>query len=92
MPQLLRFFADDAVGHEHPASYTAMFGAQGASQCGLDFFGAGHSLFATDCPYDEEGGARLIRDTIAVLEALRCTDTERAAMFEGNAKQMLGLG
>ena len=71
---------------------TAMFGAQGASQCGLDFFGAGHSLFATDCPYDEEGGARLIRDTIAVLDALRCTDAERAAMFEGNAKQMLGLG
>ena len=34
----------------------------------------------------------LIRDTIAVLDALRCTDAERAAMFEGNAKQMLELG
>ncbi len=29
-----------------------MFGAQAASQAGLDFFAADHSFFVTDCPYD----------------------------------------
>ena len=55
---------------------TAMFGAQAASQCGLEFFGADHSLFASDCPFDAEGGRILIRDTIAVVDGLRCTEQE----------------
>ena len=32
---------------------TAMFGGQAASQCGLAFFGAEHSVFATDYPFDK---------------------------------------
>ena len=70
---------------------TAMFGAKAASQCGLDFFGADHSLFATDCPYDTEGGAILIRDTIKVIDSLRCTAADRAAIYQGNAQRMLGV-
>ena len=70
---------------------TAMFGAQAASQCGLDFFGADHSFFATDCPYDEEGGARLIRSTIDVIGKLRCSNEDRRLMFSGNAGKLLGL-
>jgi predicted TIM-barrel fold metal-dependent hydrolase len=70
---------------------TAMFGGGPASQCGLDYFGAGHSLFATDCPYDTEGGAILIRDTIDVVSNLRCSDADKQAISEGNAKRMLGL-
>ena len=70
---------------------TAMFGAQAASQAGLDFFGADHSFFATDCPYDEEGGGRLIRSTIGVIENLRCSDDDRRAMYEGNSRRELGL-
>ena len=70
---------------------TAMFGAQAASQCGLEFFGAGHSLFATDCPFDREGGRILMRDTIAVMESLRCTDAEREAIYLHNGRAFLGL-
>ncbi|CAN0446937.1 unnamed protein product [Discosporangium mesarthrocarpum] len=70
---------------------TAMFGAQAASQAGLDFFGADHSFFATDCPYDEEGGARLIRSTIDVIANLRCSDEDRIMMFESNTKKMIGV-
>ena len=70
---------------------TAMFGAQAASQCGLEFFGAGHSLFASDCPFDAEGGRILIRDTIAVMESLRCTEQEREDMYLNNARAFLGL-
>jgi aminocarboxymuconate-semialdehyde decarboxylase len=70
---------------------TAMFGAKAASQAGLDFFGADHSFFATDCPYDLAGGADLIRSTIAVIESLRCEDADRALLYEGNTRKLLGL-
>lgn len=70
---------------------TAMFGAKAASQCGLDFFGADHSVFATDCPYDREGGAMLIKLTIEVVNGLRCSDSDREKIFGGNAKRMLAL-
>lgn len=70
---------------------TAMFGAQAASQAGLDFFGADHSFFATDAPYDHEGGAYNIRSTINVLENLRCTDADRKMMYETNTRKLLGV-
>ena len=68
-----------------------MFGAQAASQAGLDFFGADHSFFATDCPYDEEGGGRLIRSTIDVIANLRCSDADRIMMFESNTRKLIGV-
>lgn len=70
---------------------TAMFGAQAASQCGFDFFGADHSIFATDCPFDREGGRNLIRDTLAVVEKLRCSDAEREKIYRGTAEELLGM-
>ena len=71
---------------------TAMFGAQAASQCGLEFFGASQSLFASDCPFDREGGRILIRETIAVMDRLRCTEQERQDMYLNNGRAFLGLG
>jgi len=68
-----------------------MFGAQAASQAGFDFFGADHSFFATDAPYDHEAGAYNIRSTIKVLENLRCTDADRRMMYETNTRKLLGL-
>ena len=70
---------------------TAMFGAQAASQAGLDFFGAGNSFFATDCPFDLAGGEDLIRSTIEVIEALRCEDADRQAIYEDNTRKLLGI-
>ena len=71
---------------------TAMFGAGPASQAGLEFFGAGKSLFASDCPFDLEGGAKLIRDTISVVDSLNCTDADREMIYRSNAEALLGLG
>lgn len=70
---------------------TAMFGAGPASQAGLEFFGADQSLFATDCPYGSEGARTFIRDTITVMNGLRCSDEEREMMYAGNARRLLGL-
>jgi aminocarboxymuconate-semialdehyde decarboxylase len=71
---------------------TAMFGAQAASQAGLDFFGSNMSLFASDCPFDPEGGRLLIRDTIKVLDALDCNAAAREDIYVNNARKFLDLG
>ncbi len=68
-----------------------MFGAQAASQAGLEFFGADHSVFATDAPYDHEGGAYNIRSTLNVFENLRCSAEDRQLMFEDNARKLFGI-
>ncbi|MEZ2127855.1 MULTISPECIES: amidohydrolase family protein [unclassified Sinorhizobium] len=43
---------------------TSLSGAAGALSCGLDFFGKERVFFATDFPFDAEGGTYLIRETI----------------------------
>jgi len=68
-----------------------MFGAKAQSQAGLDFFGADHSFFATDCPYDLDGGRTLISSTIDVIETLRCEDADRQLIYEDNTRKLLGI-
>ena len=70
---------------------TAMFGAQHAIRCSLDFFGADHVLFASDSPFDPEKGPGYIRATIANIEALDLTDEERRSIYEGNARRLLRI-
>ena len=68
---------------------TAMFGARAASQCGLDFFGAKHSVFATDYPFDYQHGMRNLRMTIEVIDSLNCTEDDRRTMYETVPKMLL---
>jgi uncharacterized protein len=70
---------------------TAVGGARSAIRCGLDFFGADRVLFATDCPFDPEGGPMFIRDTIAALDGLALGESERAAIYSRNALRMLEM-
>ncbi|HEU5321170.1 MAG TPA: amidohydrolase family protein, partial [Methylomirabilota bacterium] len=70
---------------------TALFGAHHAMECGLAFFGADRVLFGTDFPFDPEKGPGFIRDTIAAMERMRASETERAKIYEGNARRLLRL-
>jgi aminocarboxymuconate-semialdehyde decarboxylase len=70
---------------------TAMFGAQHALRCSLEFFGVDHVLFASDSPFDPEKGPGYIRATIANLEALDLPAGDREAIYEGNARRLLHL-
>jgi len=70
---------------------TATFGSVGAMKCGLDFFGADHVLFASDCPFDPEKGPGYIRETIKIIEELPISDEDRKKIFEGNARKLLKL-
>ncbi len=70
---------------------TSVGGSQSAIRCGLDFFGHEHVLFATDCPFDPEGGPQFIRDTIAALDALDLSAIERDDIYFRNALTMLNI-
>ena len=49
--------------------------------CGLAFFGIDKCLFASDCPFDPEGGPMYIRETIRILDGLEVSDAERGALY-----------
>jgi aminocarboxymuconate-semialdehyde decarboxylase len=70
---------------------TALFGAAHALRCAIDFFGAEHTLFASDSPFDPEKGPGYIRATIANLEEIGLDDDDRAAIFNGNVRRLLDL-
>ena len=75
-----RFYAD-----------TALFGALPATECGLAFFGTERVLFATDFPFDPQGGALFIGETVRVVENMTASAEDKQAIFEGNARRLLRL-
>jgi aminocarboxymuconate-semialdehyde decarboxylase len=70
---------------------TALFGAEHALRCAVEFFGTGHMLFGSDMPFDPEKGPMFIRETIANIDALGLSAAERTAIYEGNARTVLGV-
>ncbi len=70
---------------------TAVFGAVGATICGLDFFGEDKIVFASDSPFDPEGGTMFIRETIKILDELDITEEARAKIYYKNAEKLLKL-
>ena len=77
---LRRFYAD-----------TASFGSRSAIECGLAFFGTDKLLFASDMPFDPEGGAGYIRETLRAIKEMELSDSARAKILHGNAERLLGL-
>ena len=74
------FYADTVLG-----------GSDSALRCGLDFFGADKIVFASDCPFDPEGGPMYIREGIRSIEALDIAEPEKQKIFLLNALKLLGM-
>ena len=70
---------------------TASFGSSKAIEHAIEFFGEDRVMFASDAPFDPEGGPMYIRETIRILDELEISDELRAKLFEGNARKFLGL-
>jgi len=47
-------------------------------------------VFASDCPFDKEKGPGYIRSTIAVLESLDLTPSDREKISYKNAQTLFG--
>jgi predicted TIM-barrel fold metal-dependent hydrolase len=67
---------------------TAVFGSQAATECGLKFFGADQVMFASDAPFDPEGGSMYIRETIKILDSLEISAAERQKIYQANAERL----
>src|SRR5699024_8023335 len=48
---------------------TASFGSRKAIEHALEFFGEDRVMFASDAPFDPEGGPMYIRETIRILDS-----------------------
>ena len=70
---------------------TALFGSYSATKCGLDFFGVDRVLFASDSPFDPEGGTLYTRETIDVIDRLDITEDERNRIYCRNAERLFKL-
>jgi predicted TIM-barrel fold metal-dependent hydrolase len=73
-----RFYAD-----------TASFGSSTTIAAALAFFGPDRMFFASDAPFDPEGGAGAIRASLAALEAVEMPAADREKILGENAKRLL---
>lgn len=69
---------------------TALSGSEIGTRCGLDFFGPRHVLFASDCPFDPQGGPMYIREMIRIIDTLDLPPDDRALIYEGNLHRITG--
>jgi uncharacterized protein len=74
------FYADTVLGGSAPAL-----------RCGLDFFGVDRIVFASDCPFDPEGGPMFIREGIRSVDALGLSDEDQEKIFRSNALRLMRL-
>lgn len=69
---------------------TASFGSKKAIEHAVEFFGEERVLFASDAPFDPEGGPMYIRETIRILDGLEDEALKRK-IYQDNAVALLGL-
>ena len=83
---------------KHPHDYfhefyadTITIGSVPALACGLEFFGAGRVLFATDMPFDTQGGLKYVEIALEAMEALDAPANDKEKIFELNARSIFRL-
>jgi uncharacterized protein len=70
---------------------TVLGGSTAALRCGLDFFGPDHVVFASDCPFDPDGGPMFIREGIRSVESLELPQAVKERIYFVNAQRLLKL-
>lgn len=70
---------------------TVLGGSASALRCGLDFFGADRVVFASDCPFDPEGGPMFIRDGIRSIEDLNLPEEVKRKIYHDNAAKLMKM-
>ena len=83
---------------KHPYDYfhqfyadTITIGSVPALRCGIDFFGADRVMFATDMPFDTQGGFKYIEVALQAMQALDVPAIDKAKIFEHNARRLFRL-
>jgi aminocarboxymuconate-semialdehyde decarboxylase len=69
---------------------TATFTAVPATKAGMEFFPVDKIVFASDCPFDPEGGTMYPRVTLEILESLKMDKTTHDKVFYKNLEAVTG--
>ena len=69
---------------------TAAFTAVPATKAGMEFFPIDKIVFASDCPFDPEGGTMYPRVTLEILEALKMDKATSEKVFYKNLEAVTG--
>jgi len=69
---------------------TAVFTAEAATKCGMEFFPIDKIVFASDCPFDPEGGTMYPRETLRILEKLGMDQATADKVFWKNLEAVTG--
>jgi len=86
------YLKDNALTYFRRFFYdTAVNGHVAALQCGRAFAGLDQMVFATDFPFDNQVGRRLIRDTIDSIERMGLSAEEKQKIYRDNAVKLLRL-
>jgi aminocarboxymuconate-semialdehyde decarboxylase len=73
------------------AADTASFGSRKAIEHAIEFFGVENVVFASDAPFDPEGGPMYIRDTMNILDSMDISDNVRQQIYQDNICRLTGL-
>ena len=69
---------------------TAVFTAEPATRAGLEFFPRDKVVFASDCPFDPEGGTMYPRETLRILEKIELSKEDRDRINYKNLEAVTG--
>jgi uncharacterized protein len=70
---------------------TVLSGSASALRCGLDFFGSDRVVFASDCPFDPEGGPMFIREGIRSIADLGLSREAERKIYYSNIAGLMRL-
>jgi len=83
---------------KHPYEYfhefyadTITIGSVPALRCGLEFFGVDRVMFATDMPFDTQGGRKYVDVAFEAMNAIDLPADDKAKIFEQNARRVFHL-
>src|ERR1700721_837711 len=69
---------------------TAAFTAEPATKAGLEFYPRDKIVFASDCPFDPEGGTMYPRETLRILEKQNLLKEDQDKIFYKNLEAVTG--
>ena len=81
----------DPTEGEKSATDTITIGSVPALRCGLEFFGVDRVMFATDMPFDTQGGRKYVEVAITAMEAIDLPPDDKANIFEHNARRVFHI-
>jgi predicted TIM-barrel fold metal-dependent hydrolase len=67
-----------------------VFTAVPATRAGLEFFPRDKVVFASDCPFDPEGGTMYPRETLRILDSLELSKADLDRIYVKNLEAVTG--